>query len=155
MTKIRYASRLVQWKNSFEVIEWFNNIQNKAKKCFISFDIVNFYPSITEQHLIDAIKFANKYTTIEDRDIKLIKHTCKTILTFSKKTWIKKENKNLFDVPMGSFFGAELCDLIGLFALSKLESIYDPKEIGLYRTTDLPLFNQKTVKMWFTERKRH
>ena len=143
MTKIRYASRLVQWKNSFEVIEWFNNVQNKSKKCFINFDIVNFYPSITENHLTNAINFAKKYTIIEDRDIKLIKHTCKTILTFNKKTWIKKDNNNLFDVPMGSFFGAELCDLIGLYALSKLESLYDTKEIGLYRDDGLAIIQPK------------
>ena len=70
MTKIRSASRLVPWKNSFEVIEGFNNVQNKSKKFFINFDIVNFYPSITENHLINAINFAKKYTTVEDRDIK-------------------------------------------------------------------------------------
>ena len=44
---------------------------------------------------------------------------------------------------MGSFFGAELCDLIGLFALSKLESIYDPKEIGLYRDDGLAIIQPK------------
>ena len=139
VTEIRHASRLVQWKNSFEVIEWFSNVQNKTKKCFINFDIVNFYPSITENHLISAINFAKKYTTIEDKDINLIKHTCKSILTFNKKTWIKKNNDNLFDVPMGSFFGAELCDLIGLYALSKLETLYDTKEIGLYRDDGLAI----------------
>ena len=31
VTEIRHASRLVQWKNSFEVIEWFSNVQNKTK----------------------------------------------------------------------------------------------------------------------------
>ena len=108
----------------------------------MSFDIVNFYPSLIEQHLINTINFASKYTTIEDKDIKLIKHTCKIILTFNKKTQIKTENSNLFDVPMGSFFvqsGAELCDLIGLYALSKLEFIYDPKEIGFYRDDGLAI----------------
>ena len=52
----------------------------------MSIDIVNFYPSLIEQHLINTINFASKYTTIEDKDIKLIKHTCKIILTFNKKT---------------------------------------------------------------------
>ena len=28
---------------------------------------------------------------------------CKTILTFNNKTWIKKDDNTLFDVPMGSF----------------------------------------------------
>ena len=54
-----------------------------------------------------------------------------------------KDNSNLFDVPMGSFFGAELCDLIGLYALSKLESLYDIKEIGLYRDDGLAIIQPK------------
>ena len=56
---------------------------------------------------------------------------------------IKKNNSNLFDVPMGSFFGAELCDLIGLYALSKLKSLYDFKEIGLYRDDGLAIIQPK------------
>ena len=64
-------------------------------------------------------------------------------MNFNKKTWIKKDNNNLFDVPMGSFFGAELCDLIGLYAFSKLESLYDTKEIGLYRDDGLAIIQPK------------
>ena len=143
VAEIRHKSKLVQWKNSFEVIDWFNSVENKTRKCFINFDIVNFYPSINENHLTSAINFAKKYTTIEDRDIKLIKHTCKTILTFNKKTWIKKDDDNLFDVPMGSFFGAELCDLIGLYILSKLENLYDIKGIGLYRDDGVAIIEHK------------
>ena len=44
---------------------------------------------------------------------------------------------------MGSFFGAELCDLIGLYALSKLKSLYDTKEIGLYRDDGLAIIQTK------------
>ena len=32
----------------------------------------------------------------------------------SKGTWIKKDD-NLFDVTMGSFDGAEICELVGLY----------------------------------------
>ena len=50
---------------------------------------------------------------------------------------------NLFYVPMGSFFGSELCDLIGLYALRKLEYLYDLKEIGLYRDDGLAIIQPK------------
>ena len=62
---------------------------------------------------------------------------------FNKKTWIKKDHSNLFDVPMCSFFGAKLCDLIGLYALSKLGSLYDIKEIGFYRDDGLAIIHPK------------
>ena len=44
---------------------------------------------------------------------------------------------------MGSFFGAELCDLIGLYALSSLKHLYKNNEIGLYRDDGLAIINRK------------
>ena len=44
---IRAKTPLTQWKNSHDVIVWFENIKQKNKKCFLTFDIINFYPSIT------------------------------------------------------------------------------------------------------------
>ena len=38
---------------------------------------------------------------------------------------------------MGSFDGAEACELIGLFILDKLKNLIDPKHIGLYRDDGL------------------
>ena len=38
-----------QWKNTNNVISWFNNIENKKDCTFIQFDIKDFYPSITEE----------------------------------------------------------------------------------------------------------
>ena len=55
-----------------------------------------------------------------------------SILTHDNKTLIKKDEGTIFDVPMGSFFGAELCDLVGLFILNHLYPLYDRNEIGLY-----------------------
>ena len=48
VNEIRFKSSLIQWKNSQDVISWFNNIKNKNTKCFVNFDIVSFYPSIKE-----------------------------------------------------------------------------------------------------------
>ena len=46
------------------VLEWFRNIQEKDRHTFTSFDIVEFYPSITESLLKKAITFAKKHTQI-------------------------------------------------------------------------------------------
>ena len=51
------------------------------------------------------------------------------------KVWVKKENPE-FDVPMGSFDGAEICEIVGLYILEKLinSNIGLSKErTGLYR----------------------
>ena len=40
---------------------------------------------------------------------------------------------------MVSYFGAELCDLIGLYILNHLKNLYDPKQIGLYRIEGLDI----------------
>ena len=92
--------------------------------------------------MIKAVNFARAYTNITDNDIDLIKHTCNTILTYNNKIWIKKDNNTLFDVPMGSFFGAELCDLIGLYALNHLKSLYNDNEVGLYRDDGLAIIER-------------
>ena len=45
---------------------------------------------------------------------------------------------------MGSFFGAELCDLVGLYALSKLRHLYNYKDIGFYRDDGLAIISRKS-----------
>ena len=83
------------------------------------------------------------YTNIKDEDIRQIKHTCETILTYDNKPWMKKDNNDKFDVPMVSFFGAELCDLIGLYSLKSLNHLYNHNEIGLYIYDILATINRK------------
>ena len=50
-----------------------------------------------------------------------------------------KENHGLknkatinFDVTMGSYDGAQVCELIGIFMLSLIGNKYNPNNIGLY-----------------------
>jgi hypothetical protein len=40
-----------QWRITQQVISWFGNINDKDRHSFISFDIVDFYPSISEKLL--------------------------------------------------------------------------------------------------------
>ena len=37
--------------------------------------------------------------------------------------WVKKGDGTLFNVTMGSFDGAEICELVGLYLLDKLSSL--------------------------------
>ena len=55
------------------------------------------------------------------------------------ETWTKKNHSNMFDVTMGSFDGAEVCELIGLFLLDNLSEKHGKKNVGLYRDDDLVL----------------
>ena len=42
-------------------------------------------------------------------------HASKSLLFNNNSTWIKK-NGSLFDVTMGSYDGAEVCELVGISA---------------------------------------
>ena len=54
----------------------------------------------------------------------------------NSQEWIKKEG-GTFDVTMGGYHGAEICDLVGLFLLSQLVDIIPSPLIGLYRDDGL------------------
>ena len=141
---IKKKTKLVQWKNSYEVVNWFKNINNKENKKFLKFDIVSFYPSITYTELEKALKFANQHTEITDREVKIIKHTCMSVLSDADGlNWTKNGNET-FDVAMGSYMGAEICDLIGLFILNDLSKILVNNSYGLYRDDGLAILENKS-----------
>ena len=65
---------------------------------------------------------------------------CRNSLLFDNETaWTKKDQNNMFDVTMGSFDGAEVCELIGLFILNILSDKYGKNNVGLYRDDGLVL----------------
>ena len=66
------ATGVNQWKNTISVIEWFKNIPNKPSHSFICFDIVEFYPSITEDLLEKALEFASTITNIPQQEKEII-----------------------------------------------------------------------------------
>ena len=39
----------------------------------------------------------------------------------------------MFDVAMGSYYDAEVCELVGLYILHKLTTAFAHENIGLYR----------------------
>ena len=136
---LRNSLHLNQWKNTQEVIDWFKDIDNKQLYKFIMFDIKDFYPSISKELLTDALTFAETIINLDDQDKKIIYHSRKSLLFNQEQTWMKK-GSDLFDVSMGAYDGAEVCELIGIFLLNLLGRQYDPKNIGLYRDDGLSIF---------------
>ena len=134
---IRQQTNLTQWTNTYEVLQWFDNIGDKCKKTFIKFDIQAFYPNITKSILLDALSFAKKFISITDAEVETIIHSCKTILCYDNSIWVKKNNPTQFDIPMGSLHGAEACELVGLFLLEQMRTILEPENYGLYRDDGL------------------
>ena len=65
------ATRVNLWKSTREVLNWYQNYGEKDQASFINFDIVEFYPSITEELLIKAIEFAKHFTDIQDNETSL------------------------------------------------------------------------------------
>ena len=132
---IRIHSDLNLWRSTSDVINWFECTHKKPNHSFINFDVCDFYPSITEKLLNQALSFASEHTAISSHEIEVIKHTKKTLLFHMNEPWIKKSGT--FDVTMGSYDGAETCELIGLFMLSKLNHLNI--NCGLYRDDGLAL----------------
>ena len=110
---IQLITKVNQWKDTSSIIEWFNNFENKQRLSFMVFDNENFYPSISENLFIKAIQFARQITEITEEDINLIMQTRKALLFNDGIPWVKKKGNEDFDVPMGCFDDAEVCELVG------------------------------------------
>ena len=138
---IREATKVNQWHNSDDVIKWFDNIPNKSKCTFLQFDIEEFYPSISKDLLLKSLTFAEEFINIQETDKNIILHARKSLLFTNDDYWLKKSGDPNFDVTMGSFDGAELCELVGLFILYTLSKKYGIDTSGLYRDDGLMCFH--------------
>ena len=106
---------------------------------------MDFYPSISKELLTNDIYLAGTITTIDKKVIDPIMHSRKSLLFNNNEIWVKKDNPN-FDVTMGSFDGAEVCELVGLYLLNILKSEFGGKNIGLYRDDGLSYFENKSER---------
>ena len=79
-THLRTILNVNQWRNTQNVIEWFGNIEQKSRHSFISFDIVDFYPSISKNLLDQALSWASSLAEISHENIFIIKHARKSLL---------------------------------------------------------------------------
>ena len=112
----------------------------KKKSTFTVFDIHEFYPSITEDLLKQAILFGQNSVSIPPKSINVIFHSRKSLLYHNNDPWVKKDTSVEFDVTMGSYDGAEVCVIVGLFMLDMLSKSFEKNSIGLYRDDGLSIF---------------
>ena len=106
----------------------------------MQFDIEEFYPSISKELLQKAINHASAFVRINNEEINVIMYSRKSLLFDSNNIWIKKDGDPNFDVTMGSYDGAEICELVGLHILQVLGEKYGKDKIGLYRDDGLACF---------------
>ena len=119
---VREKTGYNQWKNTDSVISWFKNLRTTARSSFIQCDICEYYPSITPELLRKAIIWARKHCDISADDERVIFQARKSFLFYKGQPWVKTKNED-FDVTMGSYDGAEVCDLVGLYLLSQLQHL--------------------------------
>ena len=95
------------------------------------------YPSISEALFNDALNFPKTKVDITSQEISIIAQFRNTLLFNKNQLWVKKSGNEEFDVPIGCFDRAELCEIIGIYILTKLQSALRKDKAGLYRDDGL------------------
>ena len=140
--QIREKTKLQQWRSTDEALNWFKELDRQKTLTFLQLDIVEYYPSITEEILDKAFEFANEVLgyKIDSKTVKIIKHSRNSFLYTKNKTdtntpWAKKTG--LFDVTMGAPDGAEICEFVGLMIINEVQKQFPQLNFGLYRDDGL------------------
>ena len=136
---IRKKTKLNQWQNTNSALNWFRNLKDKKQLKFIIFDVEQFYPSIDEKLLKKTLEWSKQFVSFSEDEIEVIMAARRSVLYMDGEPWSKKGNK-IFDVGMGSFDGAEICELVGLFLLSELSCL--GLDLGIYRDDGLAVTNK-------------
>ena len=83
---------------------------------FLQINVKDFYPSIKETLLNEAIQFAKEHVPITRKDVEVIFHARKSVLYNDRELWVKKEGGS-FDVTIRAYDGVEVCELISIYML--------------------------------------
>ena len=109
--EVKVKTQMKQWRNTGDVVNWFNNIKDKTSQTMICFDICDFYPSISSSLLQISITFVSQYTSITEEEIHIITHTKKSTQHLIKMALHGQKKKSSdFAGIMGSFDDAEVCE---------------------------------------------
>ena len=130
-------NKVNQWKNTYSVTERYRNIKRKNKCSFIVFDIESFCPSISTKRFDEAVSFAKLYYDFNSEELETIMLSRKTLSFREDSTWVKKEGDEDFDIPMGCYHDAEICEPVGIYVQNKLCKLMTTKDFGLYRDDGL------------------
>ena len=71
-SKIVLATKVNLWRSASNVIKWFNGIPEKCQYPFITFEVCEFCPSISEKLLMKALDYASRFTKISHQDRQLL-----------------------------------------------------------------------------------
>ena len=141
LANVANTIKVNQWQNNTTVIDWFKLLPKKGKPRFVKFDIVEFYPSISEELLNCSISFGRSITTFSDSVVNIIHHARKSLLFDKTSAWLKKGKNCLFDVTIGPYDGAEICELVRLYLLNRLSTVIDKSSVNLYRDNGVAAIN--------------
>jgi hypothetical protein len=64
----------------------------------IIFDVEKFYPSITKELLLKALKWSRKYVDISDEEIEIVMQSRRGMMFVDGKPWVKKGGSLLIKV---------------------------------------------------------
>ena len=109
--EITSSVRVDQWKNSSAVIKWFRNIENKPTVHLLFSKTRTFIRQFRYHYLTEQFNLERKSTIYQ----LMIMPSRKTLLFSDGEPWVKKDQENDFDVPMGCYDGAEVCKLVGTY----------------------------------------
>ena len=92
-SKLCKILKVNEWKNAPSITNWLRKIQSKSSHKFIMFDIKDFYFSIKEGLLIEALEFVKQHITIKSKDRETIFHVRNSLLYKEEEPWIKKKTQ--------------------------------------------------------------
>ena len=78
--------------------------------------------------------------TIPQKIIDVIFHSRKSLLYHNDDPRVKKDTSEEFEVTMGSYDCAEVCEIVGLFMLDVLSALFEKNYIGLHKDDVLSIF---------------
>ena len=110
---------------------------------FVTFDIKDFYPFMAQDLLNKTLNFSSECIYISKCDTDVINHARKSLLFDGSNTWIKKQGR-LFNVSMGAYDGAEVCELVGIYMLNVFSKKYNKNDFRLYQDDGLAVLKNKS-----------
>ena len=118
--KARSCLKVNQLRSTQDAIDWYNQIEDKKTKTLLKADIKEFYPSINEKVIKNALQYMkSKGIVVSDEEEEYILKAKVQIASSLNINWVKK--KSPFDNSMGANDSCELCELVGLFLLAKIK----------------------------------
>ena len=116
--------------------------------------IKDFYSSVSQAILDNALLFAQEHIQIADDDLQLIKYCGKSLLFNNGEAWKKKLSDSPFDVTMRSYDGSDICEPVDIHILSHLTTFMGKKDVGLSRDDGLFILRQLNRQQTDRIRKR-